>query len=437
MRRCNSFGLCLLICGWILLLQWSIPCPAVSKSPPPCTFPPEDETPLSPYPLAPLGLDVTYTLPDAFGQPMALQLFPVSSEQPVPVRRYAYSSPGSTVIRGARKHPNAPGYSSLSVDTSGPNNIHFRNVCWHRGELYITRPPGSPLLLSEEVRKRMETVLNGFHPEFWGKLVERESTEPMRQHMRNDNPLWFEEADPVVLLRPAYSRHISHFTEALTSVVHMLRFPAVFPWVNQTRVLFMPTFARQGELGWNEAFFQVILSFFRQEPRVLRKEDIGGRTHCFERLVWVGCAGNIDWGNLYVDPYEAMLVRQRAYQLFNVTQTEYQEADRPRALVVHRKSGNAGRRMANAEDVNNHVRSAGTNMVFLENPWEGALERGSFAQQLQILAKTDVLIGVHGSGLNNAIFLQPGSVVIDILPGRMLQTVWYNTAVSLDCITFS
>lgn len=36
---------------------------------------------------------------------------------------------------------------------------------------------------------------------------------------------------------------------------------------------------------------------------------------------------------------------------------------------------------------------------------------------------TDVLVGLHGSGLNNAMFMEPGSVVIAIMPSNYVECV--------------
>jgi hypothetical protein len=43
---------------------------------------------------------------------------------------------------------------------------------------------------------------------------------------------------------------------------------------------------------------------------------------------------------------------------------------------------------------------------------------------------TDVLIGVHGSGLNNAQFMEPGGVVINMLPQNYVEYDWSNQAAS-------
>ena len=47
----------------------------------------------------------------------------------------------------------------------------------------------------------------------------------------------------------------------------------------------------------------------------------------------------------------------------------------------------------------------------------------SFKHQITVMRHTDVLIGVHGSGLNNAMFMEPGSVVIAIMPSNYVEYV--------------
>ena len=42
------------------------------------------------------------------------------------------------------------------------------------------------------------------------------------------------------------------------------------------------------------------------------------------------------------------------------------------------------------------------------------------------MMNTDVLVGSHGAALNNAQFMSPGSVVIDILPSNYVEFEWFN-----------
>jgi len=390
--------------------------------------------PSSPCPQPVSWLDVlrdnrTRVLDDA-GQETELGVFPVTPDgRPVPVRRLAY---GDGTRARVPEEPNAPGYSSLLVDTSGPNAVYARNVCWHRRGIYAWRPLGAPKLVPDRTRARMETVPGGFHPQFWGSLVERESDVPVAQTPEMaQTAVWHNET--AIMLRPAYARHISHFTEAVVTPIHLLRHPATFPWASEATLVFMPLVVRGTELAWNLGFLELVLGFFPERPRLMFAEEAGVHTHCFERLVWVGSAGAWDWGNLFADPWDAQLLRRAAYAAHGVPEDNVTSGTPPRVLLVRRVTGNPGRHLLNAAEVEAHVRGStarGVPLLFLDNAQSGALEKYSFAEQVRLVAQADVLVGVHGSGLNNALFMRPGSVIVDILPGRMLEMVWHNTAVS-------
>lgn len=369
---------------------------------------------------------------DASGTETEVGLFAVTPEgRPIPMRKRAY--PNASSIR-VPPSPSQPGYSSVLVDTSGPNAVYGHNLCWYGQNVHAWRPVGSPLLVPIATRTRMETVPGGFHPTFWGRFIELESGAPVL--LTAQGAVWHTET--TMLLRPAYSRHISHFTEAVTTPVHMLRFPDTFPWAAETKLVFMPTFKGANELAWNVGFLDLILDMFpRGRPKLMRAEEAGGRIHCFERLIWVGCAGAWEWGNLFVDPWDAHILRRAAYAAHGVPaiETDVSHGTPARVLLIKRVAGNQGRRLLNAVDVEAHIKASGARvhslpLLFINNSKEGALEKYSFGEQVRLLAQTDVLLGVHGSGLNNAIFMRPGSVVIDILPGRMMELVWHNTAVS-------
>jgi len=47
----------------------------------------------------------------------------------------------------------------------------------------------------------------------------------------------------------------------------------------------------------------------------------------------------------------------------------------------------------------------------------------SFKDQITVMRFTDVLVGLHGSGLNNAMFMEPGSVVVAVMPANYIEYV--------------
>merc|ERR1712048_1184105 len=51
-----------------------------------------------------------------------------------------------------------------------------------------------------------------------------------------------------------------------------------------------------------------------------------------------------------------------------------------------------------------------------------------FAAQVEVVAHTRVLVGAHGQGLFNLIFLPPGAAVVEIPPCGMPLALVYNVA---------
>lgn len=59
---------------------------------------------------------------------------------------------------------------------------------------------------------------------------------------------------------------------------------------------------------------------------------------------------------------------------------------------------------------------------------DGEMEKMTFHQQLSVVSNTQFLVGLHGSGLVNSIFMSPHSVVVDLLPHNYLELEWHNFA---------
>lgn len=78
-------------------------------------------------------------------------------------------------------------------------------------------------------------------------------------------------------------------------------------------------------------------------------------------------------------------------------------------------SGYTTRRISNEEEVWNAVREADTMAVV-----NGVqLEKLSMVDQLELIAKTDILIGMHGAGLSHILYLPDSSGVIELFPNYM------------------
>jgi hypothetical protein len=85
---------------------------------------------------------------------------------------------------------------------------------------------------------------------------------------------------------------------------------------------------------------------------------------------------------------------------------------RPRLLLVHRGHS---RRIMNEEEVLKAAEAAGFEAVAMDLRRDVTVD-----EQARAVNSFDVLLGVHGAGLTNSVFLPPGGVLIQVVPyGKM------------------
>lgn len=84
------------------------------------------------------------------------------------------------------------------------------------------------------------------------------------------------------------------------------------------------------------------------------------------------------------------------------------DAERKITFISRRKA--RGRYIINEPEVENLIRELGGRCVVLEDL--------TFSEQIMLMQNTSILVGLHGAGLTNALFLKPGSGMIEILPKR-------------------
>lgn len=146
---------------------------------------------------------------------------------------------------------------------------------------------------------------------------------------------------------------------------------------------------------------------------------------CFEQAGMVGM-GLHEFG-FFANEAEARTFRRKIILYSNVQiVTQASLLHKSRCLVLQRKSS---RRLQNRNAVIQSLEETG---LFDCSHWttilHGEMERMSFHQQLSVVASTQFLVGLHGSGLVNSIFLSPRSVAVDLLPHNYLELEWHNFA---------
>ncbi|XP_064626850.1 uncharacterized protein LOC135487256 [Lineus longissimus] len=153
---------------------------------------------------------------------------------------------------------------------------------------------------------------------------------------------------------------------------------------------------------------------------VLRLKDLGTAAK-FERLVWAMDRGKTP---LIVKQQTVPILPEfRSFMLKSndVPVKHYLDCKRLNILFVWRRdyinhprnpAGVISRKITNERELVFAVKSAHP----LFNVREILLETMTVREQLNAFAQTDVLIGMHGAGFAQCIFLQPGSAVIEFFP---------------------
>ncbi|CAA7051354.1 unnamed protein product [Microthlaspi erraticum] len=164
-------------------------------------------------------------------------------------------------------------------------------------------------------------------------------------------------------------------------------------------------------LPWLNKFKEIVRSLSNYEVIYIDEED---ETHCFSSVV-VGLNRHPEYyKELTIDPsnseYSMSDFRsflRDAYSLRNADVTARRiRRRRPRILILSRSRSRA---FVNAGEIARAARQIGFKVVVAE-------ANTGVANFAQTVNSCDVMLGVHGAGLTNMVFLPENAVVIQILP---------------------
>jgi len=303
-------------------------------------------------------------------------------------------------------------------------------LCFDLGDNLKTlfyHPPGKPILNQTEYDNMKKRVWSNFLYGFKFKWNFENREGPIPQHDYVFIP------GITTVIMPGWRSHIGHWTEATLGLYHQLLYPKKYPWVSATnRILLLNT--PMYDIAYNKMILEIILSILPEKERAKLIIDNGDtfphKTFCLEKANLVGWAVHEDWGGYFASPYEADHFRETTWKLLNITPAPLKKPlDKVTVFLIDRGvGGNGGRRFTNHQEVIDNLKKQ-DDWIEL-HPHSGALQAGTFKQQVQWLSETDILLGAHGSGMINSMFLRPHSVVVDMTPGRILETIFQRLAIS-------
>ena len=181
--------------------------------------------------------------------------------------------------------------------------------------------------------------------------------------------------------------------------------------------------------------YMELWSLFARKPLV-RLSDLGAETPSLRNII-VPLAGGSnpmwsgDW-ELHSCDHSALLrvFANRVLDFYNVND-EPLAADRPLVFTfIDRKEK---RLLVNKEEYISSLKFRFP-AVKIELVNFAAI---SFAEQLKIVRRTDILVGVHGAGLTHGMFMRPGSTMVETLPPGVAHKGFRNMAKLLGHNHFS
>jgi len=228
-----------------------------------------------------------------------------------------------------------------------------------------------------------------------------------------------------IIISPAYTHHVTHFAESSIPLWHALAHPDVYPVHASADRIFLKQSSFDSELAWNRAIL-TFLSYHASNVTIVDFSAFGPSTLiCFDAAGMVGM-GLHEFG-FFANEGEAQAFKTHITRFYRVSvQNHSSLLHQSRCLVLQRRSS---RRLENRDAVMQAIEATG---LYDCSNWSalthGEMEQMTFQQQLAVVSSTQFLVGVHGSGLVNSIFLSTDAAALDLLTHNYLELEWHNFA---------
>jgi capsular polysaccharide biosynthesis protein len=111
-----------------------------------------------------------------------------------------------------------------------------------------------------------------------------------------------------------------------------------------------------------------------------------------------------------IGPVLAMSPQLQACQYLRSTFLETVKTRKPYRAIYITRADAGSRRVLNEADIRKVLMDNGFEVISLSNV--------PFLEQIQLFADARIIVGPHGAGFTNAVFCQPGSVLIEFMPER-------------------
>ncbi|KAE8719752.1 MATE efflux family protein 6-like [Hibiscus syriacus] len=143
--------------------------------------------------------------------------------------------------------------------------------------------------------------------------------------------------------------------------------------------------------------------------------DRKGKTHCYPRMIVglkyhkeLGINRSMSQDQLSMKDFRQFLRRTYTLKRQKVIKTRAAAGKRPRLLIITRRRS---RLLTNTDKIKRMAMSLGYNVATIEPNLSTSL-----ASVAQTVNSCDVMMGIHGAGLTNMVFLPDNAIVIQVVP---------------------
>lgn len=347
----------------------------------------------------------------------------------------------------AHQVPLSEGSQLRFNSSTGTHWAMGQNVCIRGNtEIHLFYRSGTPAPLPTGWRDMRPEKYAGFG---FAWLFTMHAVANVEQAIAALKPRWIRRSDPlgsgVWLSAAPFEKHISHFTEGHMMHWHIGHHRDEYP--PQEQIIGVNFGDNQGD---------VLMQFWRfltgdalppldasgRKPRVGFFTGTGGKAFwsqfseghayvCFEHVNLAARLMAPAMGGLFLFDEDAETFRRELYHSFQTAMLPSPKAHL-RAVVIRRdRKSSHGRVFVNEDAIFRVLRRLGLDVTYTNHADFGRFEKVDFRTQIEWCANADILIGAHGNGLLNMLWMKRGSAVIEILPPKMHQTVYDAKAFSL------
>ncbi len=336
------------------------------------------------------------------------------------------------------------------VQEDGLNLLLAYNVCITLGKDH--RYSGLVFHASKNSAWMNTSVLrtNGDAGFYWGQLKQwKESVDVPIPAADDPSMIWH--AELAALIRPPWAKHIGHYWDGVGAMWYMLLHSSRFPWLRELRQLVLWSTPRD-ELEYNTGMTNILrnqlnsktthgMSIDTLSDPLLREH---GAVHCYRKAVIPGMmltAQPQRVGGVFASVEDAQLMRNTVYRVLNISSPDHARSRPIRMVVLDRCPGTRcivnhdamltailESRVSAKLDFTEWVAEIGLADTF--NASRAKFDLLSLREQVLVSRHADIVLGIHGSGMVNVVFMETNSVLIEIKPLAIIEPVFYAFAAS-------